>query len=110
MPIENFEDRAERVVNAVFGGKHQWPTIRKHNTRMEHWEINCSSGLATFDSDRLTRLVLAAHKEMVRVEITPCNFQCVKIRLHNRRNRTGAFHERHPTIEKALQTFYEGTQ
>jgi hypothetical protein len=109
MPIENFEDRAERVVNAVFGAKHQWPTIKKH-TRPEHWEINCSSGLATFDNDRLTRLVLAAHKEMVRAEITPCNFQYLKIKLHRRRNRIGAFHERHPSIEVAIRTFYKENQ
>lgn len=61
--------------------------------------------LATFDTDKLTRLVIGAHDMGVRVEIEPCNMQRLKIRMWTRKSREGRLWERHPTMEEAVRTF-----
>ncbi len=59
--------------------------------------------LATFDYDYLTRLVIRAHDEMVRVELDAGGPQGVKLILHKRHTREGIMFERHPTIETAIK-------
>lgn len=69
--------------------------------------IKCSvySGvLATFDSDRLTRLVVMAHDRCIRVEICTSGPGRVGIVLHKRHTREGCTSRRHPTMEQALAT------
>jgi len=63
-----------------------------------------SDGLATFDFDRLTRLVLTAHEECVRIELEPCARRYVRVFLHPRA-RSGGMSQRHPTIQEALTAF-----
>lgn len=66
------------------------------------WEVRHYGTLATFDFDELTRLVLMAHEKCIRVEITPCNFRLIKIRIH-KRVRDGNSMRRHPTLEQVLR-------
>jgi hypothetical protein len=66
-------------------------------------ELRWSGDLATFDSDRLTRLVLLAHDRALRVELLPRSNRYLTMRFH-RRQRDGAGWERHPTAEQALET------
>jgi hypothetical protein len=94
-----FEERAERVLGWVFGGLHNCPRIHKDRFG---WAVNTSYDLATFDSDRLTRLVIAAHDHCVRVAIEPSGPGLVKICLWPRNGREGRMFERHPTIEEAI--------
>jgi hypothetical protein len=59
--------------------------------------------LATFDFDCLTRLVVLAHDRCVRLEIVSSGPGRIGLVLHKRASREGAMHERHPTIEDAVQ-------
>lgn len=58
------------------------------------------SDLCTFDFDHLTRLVLAAHKHRVRVEIEAGNMQGVRIIFWPRDERGESMSDRHPTLEE----------
>jgi hypothetical protein len=60
--------------------------------------------LATFDSPGLTTLVIGAHDECIRVEISPANFRCLTICMWPRQ-REGEIHQRHPTMEQAINTY-----
>lgn len=91
------EERFDRVVDYVFGGKHH---VRKfqvcHNGRHAYAEFTIYGGMATVDFNKLTRLVIASHLYGVRAEIDPCNMQMLKIYLHARETRLGSMSERHP--------------
>jgi len=63
--------------------------------------------LATFDMAGLTTLVIGAHDECIRVEITPVNFSKIAICMWPRQ-REGGISERHPNIEQAIH-YYRGT-
>ena len=67
-----------------------------------------ASGWATYDFNQLTRLVIAAHDECIRVEINPHTFRHLKINMWPRAGRDGRMYERHPTIEDAISDFRSG--
>lgn len=94
-----FALRVSGVIEMVFGGKHRLAKCTEHST---HVELVPHGTLATYDDDRLTLLVLAAHKYGVRAEVTNNGMRGIKILLHNRKARTGRMFERHPTIEDVL--------
>lgn len=74
--------------------------------------IRCGS-LSTFDFNHLTRLVVMAHDECIRVSVEPRSFAYLAIVMHQREAREGAMHSRHPTIETAIENFrapYRATQ
>jgi hypothetical protein len=72
--------------------------------------LNCfGHGLATFDTARLTRLVIGAHEECIRVEISPKAFRYLEIAMWPRSGREGRLFERHPTIEEAIKSFRKET-
>lgn len=102
--IEPFEKRAEAVLECAFYGLHHCPDIKKQPASGDfaRWEVNNFGMLATFDSDILTRLVVAAHDKCVRVSIQSSGPRMVKIVLHPRHGREGDFSRRHPTIEDAI--------
>lgn len=54
---------------------------------------------------RLTRLVIGAHDECIRVEISPCAFRYLKIEMWPREGREGCISRRHPTIEQAIESY-----
>lgn len=86
----------------VFLGEHHAPE------RIYAWGrgIKCNSEshrLSTFDFDYLTRLVVLAHDACVRVEIVSSGPGCIGLVLHKRHARDGAMHERHPTMEEAIE-------
>ena len=59
--------------------------------------------LATFDSASLTRLVIGAHEECIRVEIDPVSFRYIAICMWPRESREWEVWLRHPTIEQAVE-------
>lgn len=61
--------------------------------------------LATFDGAGLTRLVIGAHEECIRVEIEPVNFKYLSICMWPRQGREGEMWFRHPTIEQAVESY-----
>lgn len=101
--LASFEERANNVLAAVFGGHHHWPKVKKFVSGFcDCYEINYSGNLATWDSDKLTRLVISAHDQCIRAEVGPSGPGMVKIRLHPRAGRNGQMHKRHPSIETAI--------
>jgi len=60
-------------------------------------------GLATWDFDQLTRLVIMAHELCMRVEITSCNMQYLHLAFSQRETREGDICKRHPSIEEAVE-------
>jgi hypothetical protein len=97
-----FEERAEAVLACTFYGIHHCPDIKKVPDEFGRWEVNMVGQLSTFDSDQLTRLVVAAHHYCVRASVTYSGPRMIKIMLHNRKGRTGGFSQRHPTMEEAV--------
>lgn len=64
-----------------------------------HIEVVHRGQMATFDDSLLTILVVLAHDRMIRVDITGRANHYLEFTFHQRQNRTGAYHERHPSIE-----------
>lgn len=58
--------------------------------------------LATFDSDGLTRLVVGAHDRCYRVSVEGCAPRMLRVSIWPR-ERAGAMHKRHPTMEDAVR-------
>lgn len=91
---------------AFFRGWHHVPTKIKECGK--GIEINFRPhGMATYDFDNLTRLVLMAHDKMVRVDIQGSGPSMIKLMLHKRDSREGSMYERHPTIEDVLSQWRE---
>lgn len=67
--------------------------------------VNFPGSLCTFDDSRLTALVIGAHDERVRVEVSQGGPGAVKVTLWPRPGRDGKQSERHPTIEAAIDTY-----
>jgi len=93
---------AERVLDTAFHGIHH----------VEHWhrrkargssglEVSTGHDLSTFDGDYLTRLVVAAHDECVRLTIEPSGRGMLKL-VFFPRVRDGRMFERHDTMETAI--------
>lgn len=63
---------------------------------------------STFDFDKLTRLVIGAHEDCIRVEMEACAPGRMRIMMH-RRQREGRMYERHPDIYKAIVSYRQTT-
>lgn len=62
--------------------------------------------LTTWDSNKLTKLVLLAHYMAIRVQIEPVSLVGrLRIIFHQRLSRTGPLTIRHPSIEEAIRLF-----
>lgn len=98
------KEAAIEFFGEFFLGKHHIPaTIHEWG---EGWCINISRDLATFDFDDLTRLVFLAHDRCVRVSVSgDSGPRMIRICIWQRNTRSpdGAFYDRHPTIEQALE-------
>lgn len=105
--VDERTQRIESTVARAFRGLHHVRRIKRHSATF--WEVNVFDGISTFDHDTLTRLVIAAHDYAVRVELSQSGPGQIKIHLHARK-REGAMHERHPTIEQAIEQFRGGSQ
>lgn len=86
----------------VFHGEHHAP--ERIYTFGRGIKCNAESHrLSTFDFDYLTRLVVLAHDACVRVEIVSSGPGRIGLVLHKRAGRTGSSHDRHPTMEEAIE-------
>lgn len=88
----------------LFRGDHHIPgEVKPHGRGIK---INAKSyGFATYDFDQLTRAVFLAHDMCVRLEINPSGPGMLKLCMWKRHLREGQMHERHPTIEGALESW-----
>lgn len=94
--------RCCKMLIGVMRGWHHCGNVRQFGL---HGVQTALFPMSTFDSNTLTRLVLAAHEECIRVEIRPGGPGRIMVCLCGRRQRDGQFHERHPTIETAVESF-----
>lgn len=107
--ISSIAKKALTILSITFGGLHHIPSSRlKKFPWFDQWmcELLLAENLSTYDSNRLTTLLILAHELSVRIEILPCNPHYLKIQFHER-VRDGDFSQRHPTIEKAVSDLRE---
>ncbi len=110
--LDDFKTRATRVINVVFGGEHHTTSVKWSgpDATPTGCKINVhQGGMATYDYNYLTRLVVACHDECVRAAITnggPCR---LTVRLSNRTRRSR--HPdmcAHPTLEQHVEAIRRG--
>lgn len=79
------------------GGKHHLPKVHEFGTGIC---INHYGDLSTYDWNRLTRLVLLAHRDFVRIEIASSGPRMVKIIAHRRKPKEDkdSQWQRHPSL------------
>lgn len=97
--------KVERILDRTFSGAHNTPTSRKKPidySQAERIEVPIFGSLATFDGDQLTRLVIAAHDECVRVCVSPHSRLYLLLQFHPRAGREGRLFQRHPTMADAM--------
>jgi len=84
-------------------GSHHLPKVRPHGSGVE---CNVYADLSTYDSDKLTRLVLLAHRDSIRVEIVSSGPRMVKVVCHRRKAMRAdmGVNERHPTLTHLRET------
>jgi hypothetical protein len=75
-------------------------------------ETSVRSNLSTFDGNRLTRIVLVAHRMGVRIEIGPSGPSMVKLMAHARhinddKDSGLQFWERHPSLDHLAKLCHE---
>ena len=94
-------EKAEWFVNVVFGGRHH---CRTFEFRANHFFVipNSNHSFATFDFDRLTRIVVMSHRLCLRAEVECHGMHGLRLLLHNRASRKGRMFERHPTMEESI--------
>jgi len=76
----------------------QWRTVDWYLTAKGATSLNYASDLSSFDFDKLTKLVLAAHMHAVRVTVRPCSPTMLKLRFYPRDPGETATSTRHPTL------------
>jgi hypothetical protein len=97
---------AQMFADVVGGFHHITGTIKPHG---EGIKVSDYSGRwATFDFDRLTRLVVLAHDRMIRACVEPSGPRMIGVTLWKRHTREGSMFERHPTMEQAIATHRRG--
>ena len=101
------KERLQCVINYAFGGDHHVGKITKtiEGNGYEWWKFSVITGIATQDSDELTKLVVASLAYGVRVELVTSGPRRIGLMLHPRKVREGAYHERIFTPQKAVENF-----
>ena len=95
------EEEATAFFSKFYRGEHHFPSkIKKFG---EGWAMSHYGSLATFDGADLTRLVLLAHDECIRVQIEQGGPNRLRIEIW-KRAREGPMYARHPTIEQAIES------
>lgn len=105
--LDILRERVVRILNKTFGGIHHVPSWEnREEAEGPNAYINFTyfSGLATYDFDYLTRLVIGAHEECVRLNINPVAYRYSRLSF-SLRQREGSMMERHPTIEQAIEQY-----
>ncbi|HPM27334.1 MAG TPA: hypothetical protein PLD96_08320 [Methanothrix sp.] len=94
-------DKEEAVAffREFYGGEHHFPSELKPYG--EGWSMSHFGSMATFDDNRLTRLVILAHKHCIRAQIAQGGPNRLRIAIWKRK-REGSLCERHPTMEQAI--------
>lgn len=90
------------LLDDVWAGIYHLPTtyLERTNWADPDWIIVIiPNGLATFDNNGLTMLVVLVHDRMLRMEIRGRSHSSMELLFHLRKARTGRTFERCPTLE-----------
>lgn len=71
-------------------------------------EISVNADLATYDDDRLTRLVVLCHDLGLRMSVEPAGPRHLRLRFWQRTKREGRLRERMPTLDEHVAMIREG--
>jgi len=100
---KDWHSRCENVLSYTFNGLHNVPGNVKYKNADGEWpsvEVCVSGGLSSYDFDRLTRLVMAAHRYLVRVDVSAASSRYIRITLTPRlASRPGlSMFDKHPSL------------
>jgi len=104
--LSSLAKKSLMILSYTFGGIHHLDYNQRKKLRYadEHcFEYVTSDSFATWDSNKLTTLVVLAHELMVRLEIDSHSFRYLKIRFWERTCRKGSTYERHPSIDEVIK-------
>jgi hypothetical protein len=103
---DEFRRKVHRILSAVYGGLRNIPNNVRWDMddTVQMAELLVGDSFASYNHDRLTTLVFAAHEECLRAELSSCNPQYMCLRFWPRL-REGKVGVRHPTIEQAIESF-----
>lgn len=96
---------ATAFFSEFYRGEHHIPGYKVHPFGYGFRVKHDVGGLSTFDFNELTRLVLMAHRDCIRVSVSPLSFRFLSIEIWQRQGTEGSISERHPTIEQAIELF-----
>jgi len=85
--------------------------IRHKRTHWEnpHWiEIVIYGGLATWDFNQLTQLVVLCHDRAIRLEINGAANGYLKLMFHPRKRKGLSIYSKHPTLEENTKLIRDG--
>ena len=84
------------------GGYHRLPKVKEWGSGVC---VNFYGDLSTYDWNRLTTLVLLAHRDFVRIEIASSGPRMVRVIAHRRgpKKDGDAVHERHPSLDDLIE-------
>lgn len=110
--LDDFKTRAARVINIAFGGEHHTNSVKWSgpDATPTGCKINVhQGGMATYDYNYLTTLVVVCHDECVRAEIGNGGPRCLSVFLSNRARKSK--HPdmcAHPTLEQHVEAIRSG--
>lgn len=109
--LSDFQAQVFEILGIVGGGIYNapisWDTVDwGHRGSWEHVSVTWGSGngLATFDSNRLTLLVLCCHTARIRCDISPNGPRAFRFSFWPR-EATGNYARRHPNVAEAVADF-----
>lgn len=88
-----------------YGGEHHIPGFKPKKFGLG-WAVKHDRGeISTYDFTEMTRLVLMAHRDCIRVGVSAHKANMLTIAIWKRHGREGDISRRHPTIEMAIERF-----
>lgn len=100
------KEEATDFFSEFYGGEHHIPGYKVDQFGFGFCVIHDRGDLATFDFTQLTKLVFMAHDKCIRVSLEGTGKGKMRIAIWKRQGRDGGISERHPTIEQAIESFY----
>jgi len=101
-PLSKDQLYCKDMLSEWVGGEHHLPKVKEFGTGIC---INFSGDLSTYDWNRLTTLVLLAHRDLVRVEIASSGPRMVRVIAHRRhpREENDSQWQRHPSLDDLME-------
>ena len=95
-----FAEKIELFIDYVFGGRHHTHSVELKDGVL--YIIKFWDNLATWDDNKLTKIVVAAHDLGLRVDAQPNGMRGMRLMIHNRAQRESIVRG-HPTLEQHLE-------